>query len=111
MADNAVLNEAKEVLGGKERNPEELLSLAKQLKRQDEFGYAWGILARARQASDLPPELSTLLRQQQALCTYKDTHLNEERRLDRALALSRRAAARVSESSDDSRSWTAPILR
>ncbi|MCH7473612.1 MAG: patatin-like phospholipase family protein [Gemmatimonadetes bacterium] len=87
MADNAALNEAKEVLGGKERNPEELLALAKQLKGQDEFGYAWSILARARRASDLPPELSTLLRQQQALCTYKDTHLNEERRLDRALEI------------------------
>ena len=87
MADNAAVNEAKEVLAGKEKNPQELLGLAKELKGQDEFGYAWRLLARARRASDLPPELSTLLRQQQALCTYKDTHLHEERRLDRALEI------------------------
>ena len=33
------------------------------------------------------PKLSTELRQQQALCTYKDTHLHEDDRLERALAI------------------------
>ena len=82
-----VVREARQVLGGKELKPEELLELAKALKGTNEFGYAWRILARARRSSDLTLELNTILRQEQALCTYKDTHLHEDHRLERALVI------------------------
>ena len=72
------VREARQVLGGKELKPEELLKLAKALKRTNEFGYAWRILARARKLGDVAPNLRTVLRQEQALCTYKDTHLHED---------------------------------
>ncbi len=68
-------------------DPEQLLELANGLKRKNEFGYAWRILAKARASGELRPELSTVLRQQQALCTYKDTHLHEDDRLERALQI------------------------
>ncbi len=78
---------AQQVLGGLELKADEGLELAKALKGEDEFGYAWRILARARRTQNLAPALSTQLRQEQALCTYKDTHLNEDDRLDRALEI------------------------
>ena len=80
---------ARQVLGGKELKPHKLRDLAKDLKEEKEFGYAWRILARARRSNDLAPELSRELYQQQALCTYKDTHLHEDDRLDRALEILR----------------------
>lgn len=80
---------ARQVLGGIELKPDELRDLAKDLQKTNEFGYAWRILARARRSKDLTPELSRELYQQQALCTYKDTHLHEDDRLDRALQILR----------------------
>lgn len=78
---------ARQVLGGVEMPPQELLELALALKEKGEFGYAWKILARARTAKNLAPALNTRLRQEQALCTYKDTHLHEDNRLKRALEI------------------------
>lgn len=78
---------AQQVLGGLELTVDELLELAETLKGEDEFGYAWRILARARRMKNLTPALSTRLRQEQALCTYKDTHLHEDDRLNRALEI------------------------
>lgn len=94
------VKEARQVLGGKELKPDELLKLAEALKRTNEFGYAWRILARARKSDGQAPELSTILRQERALCTYKDTHLHEDLRLERALA--------VLEDGEDLKSTTDP---
>ena len=89
MTTGDLVTAAQQVLGGKELKPDELRDLAKNLRKKNEFGYAWRILARARKSDDLTPELSRELYQQQALCTYKDTHLHEDDRLDRALQVLR----------------------
>ena len=52
-ADGNDVAKARQILGGMELEPEELLELAKALKGKNEFGYAWRILARARRSSDL----------------------------------------------------------
>lgn len=68
---------------------DEALALARQLKSVDEFGYAWRLLTRVRASDEVKsnPALDLAFRQEIALCTYKDTHLNGEQRLVRALEI------------------------
>ena len=63
------------------------IELAEELKELDEFGYAWRLLERLRKSDEVIKDaaLDLRLRQEIALCTYKDTHLNDEYRLVRAL--------------------------
>lgn len=65
------------------------IKLAKELKDLDEFGYAWRLLEHFRQSDDVTKDgaLDLKFRQEIALCTYKDTHLNDEYRLVRALEI------------------------
>jgi predicted acylesterase/phospholipase RssA len=56
--------------------------LAWLLRRHEQFGYARRLLGRVREGED-----SEQLRQQHALCTYKDMELPAARRLDRALRI------------------------
>ena len=67
----------------------EATKLAKELKDLDEFGYAWRLLERIRQSDEVTKDdaLDLRFRQEIALCTYKDTHLNDEYRLVRALEI------------------------
>ena len=67
----------------------EAIKLAKELKVLDEFGYAWRLLERFRQSDEVTKDdaLDLRFRQEIALCTYKDTHLNDEYRLVRALEI------------------------
>lgn len=60
--------------------PTRRADLAKVLRDHQLFGYARRILGRLRAEGDT----SELLRQQHALCTYKDAELPAARRLDRA---------------------------
>jgi predicted acylesterase/phospholipase RssA len=53
-----------------------------RLRDQHEFGHARRLLARLRQSTD-----SEHLRQQHALCTYKDLEVSARRRLDAALVI------------------------
>jgi predicted acylesterase/phospholipase RssA len=62
--------------------PGERAALAEVLRDHQQFAYARRLLGRVRGAAD-----SEALRQQHALCTYKDQELPAERRLDRALAI------------------------
>jgi hypothetical protein len=55
--------------------------LAETLRDHQQFGYARRLLGRVRRDSQDSEEL----RQQHALCTYKDMELSAARRLDRAL--------------------------
>ena len=83
----SLLEEVKAALTSDGVEPEDALSLSTKLKGINEFGYAWRLLMAVR-ASDkvkLDPDLDLLFRQQISLCTYKDTHLNDEHRLNRAL--------------------------
>lgn len=63
--------------------PDERAQLAKVLRDHQQFGYGRRLLARVR--SDGPD--GERLRQQHALCTYKDLELSTGRRLDRALEI------------------------
>lgn len=59
-------------LRGAALTPNEVLSLAKQLKKQDKFGLARRILARVRKEGGFDASLGRRLAQEHALCTYKD---------------------------------------
>jgi predicted acylesterase/phospholipase RssA len=81
---------AENILRGKAATPQEIWDLARFLKTGErEFGYARRLLARARQdpAVNKDAALRTKLRQQHALCTYKDPDLSDEVRFDRAIEI------------------------
>lgn len=65
------------------------LKLADKLQQQDEFGYAWRLLTLAKDSDQVSSDndLALKFRQKVTLYTYKDTHLNEEHRLERARAI------------------------
>jgi predicted acylesterase/phospholipase RssA len=84
------VREAELILRGKTAPPQKIYALAMVLKiKEREFGYARRLLARARQdpAVNEDPTFRTLLRQQHALCTYKDPDLSDEVRFDRAIKI------------------------
>src|SRR5258707_82111 len=83
------IERAKNILRGESASPEDIWRLAKQLKATKQFGYARRLLSLARtdHRLDSNPELRTLLRQQHALCTYKDQDLSADIRYDRALEI------------------------
>ncbi|NMQ27628.1 patatin family protein [Candidatus Accumulibacter phosphatis] len=78
---------AKEVLGGREISVAESRNLVKQLKDEHAFGYARKVLARARKSRVDDAQLAIWLRQQHALCTYKDPDLPASTRFDLALEI------------------------
>ena len=69
--------------------PEQALELANDLKNSGEFGYAWRLLNHVRASKEVKhgSDMDIRFLQQIALCTYKDTHLNDEHRLVRALEI------------------------
>ena len=83
----ARIENAKKALETGAVRPQEALELAKELQDSDEFGYAWRLLSVVRKSDSVKrnPDLDLRFRQQVALCMYKDTHLNDEHRLVRAL--------------------------
>jgi predicted acylesterase/phospholipase RssA len=71
-------------------DPQALYELAIDLKNGSRFGMARRLLERAREDRDRQiesPAFSLLLRQQHALCTYKDPDLPRHVALDRALKI------------------------
>jgi predicted acylesterase/phospholipase RssA len=83
----ACIDGAKKAIDAGTLDTGEAIKLAKELKDLDEFGYAWRLLERFRQSDEVTKDdaLDIKFRQEIALCTYKDTHLNDEYRLVRAL--------------------------
>ena len=83
------IQRAKDAIDAGAINTREALELAKELKGLDEFGYAWRLLVRFRASDEVKSDaaLDLRFRQEIALCTYKDTHLNDEQRLVRALEI------------------------
>ena len=79
------LAEATAILRGGEATPQEMLKLAKRLKGDRRIGLARRLLGRARGLSCDDPKTVTRLRQQHALCTYKDRDLPADSRLTEAL--------------------------
>jgi predicted acylesterase/phospholipase RssA len=82
-----------EVLAGKTMSPAELMALGRKLKGEQAFTLARRVLGRALADPrlEVEPKLRLRLLQESALCTYKDTDLPADERLDTALALLRRA--------------------
>jgi predicted acylesterase/phospholipase RssA len=85
----ACIERAKDAIDAGTIDTGEAIKLAKELKDLDEFGYAWRLLERLRQSDEVTKDdaLDLRFRQEIALCTYKDTHLNDEYRLVRALEI------------------------
>ncbi len=85
------VQKARDILRGGSSLPAEILDLAKKLKEEKAFTYARRILTRAstdpRSHEDKKQRLK--IYQELALCTYKDTDLPADERLDRALAILR----------------------
>jgi predicted acylesterase/phospholipase RssA len=80
---------ARNILRGQKVSLTEIMSLAQQLKAEKAFSLARRLLGRARQDSALNDdwELRLKIVQQYALCTYKDTELPADARLDRAFEI------------------------
>jgi predicted acylesterase/phospholipase RssA len=89
IPDNPQISTAEDILRGKQASPQEIWKLARSLKDQLYFGYARKLLFRARQDTTInsDPKLATKLRQQHALCTYKDPDLPSDSKFDRALEI------------------------
>jgi tetratricopeptide (TPR) repeat protein len=89
--ESATVTKARNILRDQEQAPppNELLSLAQQLKAEKVFGLARQLLARARQdpVLDVDQKLRLKVVQQHALCTYKDLDLPPDAKLDRAFEI------------------------
>lgn len=90
---------AHDILRGQSVEPRELLELAKELKREKEFGLARRLLARARLEPSLNDDAALRLKvyQESALCTYKDPDLQADARLDRALDILRQSCEDINK--------------
>src|SRR5262245_32180658 len=81
---------AENILRGQGATAREIYELAKKLKnKEQEFGYARRLFALARKDPKVneDPKFRTLLRQQHALCTYKDPDLSDNLKFDRAIQI------------------------
>lgn len=85
--ESATVTRARDILRGQAAPPAELLSLAEKLKAEKAFSLARRLLGRARQAPGLDQKFRLRIIQQHALCTYKDTELPLDARLDRAFEI------------------------
>ena len=83
------INKARAVIESGAMDAQKALELSRALKNVDEFGYAWRLLKRIRESDEVRNNeaLDLRFREEIALCTYKDTHLNDEHRLLRALEI------------------------
>ena len=84
---SASVKEAENILRGKSADVRSMLELSENLKGEKAFGLARRILAIARDMKPDDEKLADKLRQQHALCTYKDPDLPVNNRLDRALQI------------------------
>jgi predicted acylesterase/phospholipase RssA len=87
MPEGDPIARARAILRGAGLDPGELKALVSGLKARNAFGYARRILERARRDGLVPPSERVWVRQQHALCTYKDPDLPVDSRLDDALRI------------------------
>lgn len=88
MSQDVCADRARRILRGESPpEPEEMYALARQLTKGKNFTLARRVLNRAMldSASVSDPKLRLKIRQQAAVCTYKDTDLPADERLARAL--------------------------
>jgi predicted acylesterase/phospholipase RssA len=82
-----LINEAKSILQGATSGAGRSYDLAMALKRGEAFGYARRLLGRIQRTQDIDDARWRKIRQQHALCTYKDPDLATDVRFDRALEI------------------------
>ena len=89
IRDNPDVQRAVDILRGKQADPKEIRDLAELMKKQKQFGYARKLLFTAAQNPSINSDkkLATKIRQQRALCTYKDPDLPADSKFDRALEI------------------------
>jgi predicted acylesterase/phospholipase RssA len=89
IRDNPDVQRAEDILRGKQAKSEDILKLAELLKKEKLFGYARKLLFTAAQSPsiDLSAKLGTKIRQQRALCTYKDPDLPADTKFDHAIEI------------------------
>lgn len=87
--DGNLVTLAENILRGQYASVEQMLDLARQLKKKDRFALARRLIARARQQPESQRDLKQrrALAQEHALCTYKDPDLIPDQRLDWALEI------------------------
>ncbi|MDQ3130693.1 MAG: patatin-like phospholipase family protein [Acidobacteriota bacterium] len=87
-SENTLVSQAKKILGGKQATLDEILALSKKLKVEKNFTYARRLLERASNHPEIEQSKKKLeIHQQWSLCTYKDTDLSADKRLDDALKI------------------------
>jgi predicted acylesterase/phospholipase RssA len=95
MPQNDINNveKAKSILRGEYEKPKAILKLAKDLKKENKFGYARKLLSRALKdpAVEEDKDCKLEIGQQHALCTYKDPDLPVSDRLKRAFEILNKA--------------------
>ena len=82
------VDQARSVIRGQGGKPEELLALAMRLKNSSDFGWAWQVLERIT-GIDATHKDWKKVKQQTALCIYKDPDLPSDERLERAIEVLR----------------------
>ena len=89
IRDNPDVQRAEDIMRGKQAKSEDILQLAELMKKEKLFGYARKLLFTAAQnpSLDLSSKLGTKIRQQRALCTYKDPDLPADTKFDHALEI------------------------
>ena len=97
------VKDARDILRGQSREARQIFDLAKELKREREFGLARRLLARARVEPSLSNEESDFrlqVYQESALCTYKDPDLQADARLDDALEILRQSSEDIDKTTN-----------
>ncbi len=89
LVENEDVKEANQILSGQEASLDEMLKLAERLRKQDLFGYARKLLARAREMKEAnwTEKSRKKMAQEHALATYKDPDLPLDQKFDRAIAI------------------------
>ncbi len=86
-SDSDAVKRAKNILRGQSAEPGDILTLAKTLKTECEFGWARRLLVESRKARITDSALRVELGQLHALCTYKDPDLPAREKLDDAVQI------------------------
>jgi len=87
---SANVRRAEAILRGEAASPSAIFELGQKLKDEErEFGFARRLFGRARldPSVNSDPKLRTKLRQQHALCTYKDPDLSDRVKFDQAIQI------------------------
>jgi len=89
IPDDPEIRRAEDIIRGKQASASDIQKLADTMKERKQFGYARRLLFVAEQdpSLDSDPKLARKVRQQHALCTYKDPDLPVDTKFGRAVEI------------------------